>query len=69
MIDIDFEALHNSVCSCLDERIIDGYDLDTIVRNAVPCWDNTAIQVKGTDFTIVVDSVSYDVVDYTGFDG
>ena len=69
MSNIDFEALYNSVCSCLDEKIIDGYDLDTVVRNAVPCWDNTAIMVKSTDFVIVVDAISYDVVDYTGFDG
>jgi len=68
MIDIDFEALYNSVCSCLDDRIIDGYDLDTIVRNAVPCWDNTAIEVKATDFKIVVDAISYEVMDYSGYD-
>ena len=68
MTSIDFEALGNAVLGVLDDRVSDGYDLDTVLRSAVYCWDDTGIQVKGKDFSMVFSSVSYELLDYEGLD-
>lgn len=68
MIDIDFEALGNSIADLLDESIIGNYDIDTILLTAKLVWDNTAIQVTARDFTLIVDGLTYDILDYSGFD-
>ena len=57
---INFELLTNAVKDVLLEEQWDNYDLASIVRNAVLCWDDTAVLVKGSDFEFVFDLVSYD---------
>lgn len=57
---IDYERLMNAVKDVLLEEHWDNYDLGSIVRNAVLCWDDTAVLVKGSDFSLVFDVVSYD---------
>jgi len=65
---MDYEKLENAIYSVLDESIADKYDVKTILLSAQYCWAGTGIQVKANDFTIVVDSLTYDVLDYTGYD-
>lgn len=69
MIDVDYEALEISIYSILDERDYDKYDMKTILRTADMVWDDTAIEVKASDFKIIVDNLTYEVLDYTGYDG
>jgi len=57
---IDYERLTNAVKDVLLEEQWDNYDLASIVRNAVLCWDDTAVLVKSSDFEFVFDLVSYD---------
>lgn len=69
MIDVDYEALEISIYSVLDERDYGKYDMKNILRTADMVWDNTAIEVKASDFKLIVDSLTYEVLDYTGYDG
>ena len=57
---IDYERLLNALKDVILEEHWSNYDLIGIVRNAVPCWDDTGILVKGSDFEFVFDSVSYE---------
>lgn len=68
MIEIDYEALNNAVQDNIDENLLSKYDFNTICNSAEIVWDSTAVQVKSSDFTMVFDLISYDLVDYTGND-
>ena len=57
---IDYERLMNAVKDVLLEEHWDNYDLESIVRNAVLCWDDTAVMVKSSDFEFVFDLISYE---------
>ena len=57
---IDYERLTNAVKDVLLEEHWDNYDLASIVRNAMLCWDDTAVCVKSSDFEFIFDLVSYD---------
>jgi len=57
---IDYDGLMNAVKDMLLEDDWDYYDLNTIVRNAELCWDDTAVKVKSTDFEFIFDIVSYE---------
>lgn len=65
---INYDMLLNSILEVIDERIQNNYDWDTVLLSAEPCWDNTGIQVKSKDFTMVFDNISYELLDYTGDD-
>ena len=65
---IDYETLYNSVLEQLDDSIISNYDMDTILKSATLCWDNTAVKVKSKDFEMVFDLISYELLQYMGFD-
>lgn len=65
---IDYEALRNSVIDQLDEGIIEDYDFDTILKTAEVVWDNTAVKVKSKDFEMIFDLISYELLQYIGFD-
>lgn len=65
---IDYERLTNSVMESLVESDWGRYDFDTIISNAVSCWDDTAILVKSSDFKMVFDELSYELLSYEGFD-
>ena len=67
-MNIDYEQLLNSVKEVLLEEQWDNYDLPGIVRNAVLCWDDTAVLVKGSDFELVFSLVSYDCLSVNSFD-
>jgi len=68
MSEIDFEALRNSIIDNLDERLINRYDFDVILKSAKLVWDDTAIQVTANDFTMIFDKISYEILQYVGFD-
>lgn len=68
MSSIDYGSLLNSIQEQMDESLIDKYDFETILRTAKLVWDNTAVQVKSTDFTMVFDLISYELLDYSGND-
>jgi len=68
MSEIDFEALRNSIIDNLDERLINRYDFDVILKSAKLVWDDTAIQVTANDFTMIFDKISYEILQYIGFD-
>ena len=57
---IDYERLLYALKDCLLEEQWEDYDLNSIVRNASLCWDDTAILVKSVDFEFVFDVVSYE---------
>ena len=57
---IDYERLLYALKDCLLEEQWEDYDLNSIVRNACLCWDDTAVQVKSVDFEFVFDLVSYE---------
>ena len=57
---IDYEQLMNALKDVLLEEHWDNYDLTSIVRNAVLCWDDTAVLVKSVDFEFVFDKISYE---------
>lgn len=66
--EIDYETLNNSIQEQIDDSIIDKYDFESILRSAEIVWDNTAVKVKSSDFTMVFDLISYEIMDYTGND-
>ena len=68
MSDIDYETLYYSIIDNLDENLIESYDLDTIIQSAKLTWDDTAVEVNSTDFTMVFDILTYEILDYTGYD-
>jgi hypothetical protein len=57
---IDYERLLNALKDMLLEEQWEDYDLNSVVRNASLCWDDTAILVKSVDFEFVFDVVSYE---------
>ena len=59
-MNIDYERLMNALKDLLLEEHWDNYDLNSIVKNASLCWDDTAILVKSVDFEFVFDLVSYE---------
>ena len=67
-MNIDYDALLNSIQDNIDERLLDSYDWDVVLKSAIPCWDDTAIQVKSKDFTMIFDNISYELLQYEGFD-
>lgn len=68
MTEIDFEELIHGIQEQMDDSVIEGYDLDSLLRTATICWDGTAVQVTGKDFVMVFDLINYDLLDYTGYD-
>lgn len=69
MSSIDYGSLYHAMISHLDESIHDRYDFDSILRTARIVWDGLGVEVKSNDFTMVFDIVSYEILDYTGYDG
>ena len=65
---IDYETLANSILEQLDDSISNNYDIETVLKSAKLCWDNTAVQVTGRDFEMVFDLISYEILDYNGND-
>lgn len=68
MNSIDYEALSNAVQEQIDDSLIEDYDFDAILRTAKIVWDSTAVQVTATNFIMVFDIISYELMDYTGND-
>ena len=68
MTSIDYDALLNSIQDNIDESLLDGYDWDVVLKSAEIVWDETAIQVTSKDFTMIFDILSYELLQYTGFD-
>lgn len=65
---IDYERLMNSVKDVILEEHWCNYDLNTIVRNASLCWDDTGVLVKSSDFEFVFDIISYDCLNVSTMD-
>lgn len=68
MNNIDFSALRNAIIGQISDSLQDKYDFDSILRTAVIVWDGTAVQVTASDFVMVFDIISYEILDYTGND-
>lgn len=68
MTEVDYDALLVSILDNIDESLQSKYDFDTILKTAEIVWDGIAVQVKASDFTMVFDLISYEIVDYTGND-
>lgn len=68
MSSIDLESLYHAMVSVVDESIQDSYDFDSILKTANVVWDGTAVEVKSKDFVMVFDLISYELLDYTGYD-
>ena len=61
-MNIDYDALLNSVQDNIDDSLLDGYDFDTVLKSAEIVWDGTAVQVKSKDFVMVFDIISYGTI-------
>lgn len=59
---IDYERLLFALKDVLLEEQWDNYDLNSIVRNAELCWDDTAVCVKSSDFSFIFDLMDYECV-------
>lgn len=68
MTEIDLERLRHAILEVLDESIQDQYDIDIILKSASLCWDNTCVEVKGVNFKMVFNIISYELEDYQGYD-
>ena len=68
MNEIDYDALANSILENLDDSIVNEYDINVILKSAEIVWDGTAVQVKSNDFTMIFDIISYEILQYTGYD-
>ena len=68
MPDINMDSLKHSLLEVFDESDVGYYDVDVILKSATLCWDDTAVQVKGSGFSMVFDLVSYELQDYVGYD-
>ena len=60
---IDYELLVIAMKDSILEDDWDKYDFESIAKNSTPCWDDTAVMCRANDFQIVIDSISYDVLD------
>lgn len=65
---IDYPRLIHSIKQTMHEREWGKYDFPTLASTATPCWDDTGIKVVGSDFTMIFDSISYELRKYEGFD-
>lgn len=68
MNNINYKRLLYSIKEVIREEDRDKYDFDVILKNASLVYDNTAVMVKGNDFTMIFDIVSYELLNYEGFD-
>lgn len=66
--EIDYEALSCAVLDVYDESLQSSLNMDTILKTAKLVWDNTAVEVKSKGTTMIFDLISYELMDYTGFD-
>lgn len=66
--EIDYDSLLNSILDNIDENLQSKYDFDTILRTAEIVWDGTAVRVRGNDFEMIFDIISYEICEYTGND-
>lgn len=65
---IDYDMLLNSIEEQIDENDLDSYNFESLLKTAELCWDNTAIQIKSVNFTMIFDLISYECLSYDGFD-
>ena len=67
-MNIDYDALRNSIQDNIDDSLLDNYDFDVVLKSAEVVWDGTGVQVKSKDFVMIFDIISYELLSYTGFD-
>lgn len=65
---IDFDALLYAVKDVLDDNLQDYYDYETILNSAEIVWDETAVQISASNFAMTFDIMTYELLDYTGYD-
>lgn len=65
---IDYERLLFNIKESIEDKEHNKYDFNTILKSASLCWDGTAIMVTSSDFTMVFDLISYELVNYEGLD-
>lgn len=65
---IDFDALLYAIKDVIEENLQTSYDYETILNSAEIVWDNTAIQVSASDFKMTFDIMTYELLDYSGYD-
>ena len=65
---IDFDALLYAIKDTIEENLQNAYDYETILNSAEIVWDNTAIQVSASNFKMTFDIMTYELLDYTGYD-
>lgn len=60
---IDYELLVIAMKDSILEDDWDKYDFESIAKNSTPCWDDTAVMCRANDFQMIIDAISYDVLD------
>ena len=68
MNEIDYDALSCAVLDSVDESLHNTLNIDTILKSAELVWDDTAVQVKSSSFMMIFDLISYELMDYRGYD-
>lgn len=67
-VKIDYKRLLHSIKETIKEEDWGKYDFNIILKTASLVYDNTAVMVKGSNFSMIFDVVSYELLNYEGFD-
>lgn len=67
-MNIDSESLYHAIQLQIDEKKLDEYNFDSILRTAEMVWDNTAVKVTAKDFEMIFSLIDYECLQYIGFD-
>ena len=63
MSSVDLASLVIAMKDALSDDLWSKYDFESIAHNGELCWDDTAVKCRGSDFEMVIDVLSYEVLD------
>ena len=61
-------SLENAILEVFDDEGTTVPDVSVVLKTAELVWDDTAVQVKSSDSQMVFELISYEMVDYIGYD-
>ena len=63
MSTVDLASLVIAMKDAISDDLWSKYDFESIAHNGELCWDGTAVRCSGNDFEMVIDVLSYEVLD------
>ena len=63
MSNVDLASLVIAMKDAISDDLWSKYDFDSIAQNGELCWDDTAVLCRGNDFEMIIDVLSYEVLD------